>query len=64
MIKSMTGYGIATTEYENKKINVEIRSLNSKFLELLVKLPKIYNDKENVLRKFLNKRGKLSCPKF
>ena len=25
MIKSMTGYGIATTEYENKKINVEIR---------------------------------------
>jgi uncharacterized protein (TIGR00255 family) len=63
MIKSMTGYGLATTEYENKKINVEIRSLNSKFLELLVKLPKIYNDKENVLRTICGKqieRGKAS----
>ena len=63
MIKSMTGYGLATTEFENKKINVEIRSLNSKFLELLVKLPKIYNDKENVLRTICGKqieRGKAS----
>lgn len=63
MIKSMTGYGLATTEYQNKKINVEIRSLNSKFLELLVKLPKIYNDKENAIRTICGKqieRGKAS----
>ena len=39
MIRSMTGYGIAESLYNNKKITVEIRTLNSKQLDLAVKLP-------------------------
>lgn len=50
MLKSMTGFGLASSEYNQKKINVEIRSLNSKFLELNIKLPRIYSDKESIIR--------------
>lgn len=61
MLKSMTGFGLASSEYNQKKINVEIRSLNSKFLELNIKLPKIYYEKESIIRndcvKFIE-RGK------
>lgn len=61
MLKSMTGFGLASSEYNQKKINVEIRSLNSKFLELNIKLPKIYSEKESIIRndcvKFIE-RGK------
>ena len=39
MIRSMTGYGIAESLYNTKKITVEIRTLNSKQLDLTVKLP-------------------------
>ena len=39
MIRSMTGYGIAESLYNNKKITIEIRTLNSKQLDLAVKLP-------------------------
>ena len=39
MIRSMTGYGIAESLYNNKKITIEIRTLNSKQLDLEVKLP-------------------------
>ena len=39
MIRSMTGYGIAECPYNSKKITVEIRSLNSKQLDLSMKLP-------------------------
>lgn len=39
MIRSMTGYGIAESLYNTKKITVEIRSLNSKQLDLAMKLP-------------------------
>ena len=39
MIRSMTGYGIAESLYSTKKITVEIRTLNSKQLDLAVKLP-------------------------
>jgi uncharacterized protein (TIGR00255 family) len=57
----MTGFGLASSEYNQKKINVEIRSLNSKFLELNIKLPKTYSDKESIIRndcvKFIE-RGK------
>jgi len=61
MLKSMTGYGLATTEYLQKKITVEIRSLNSKFLELNVKLPRSYSEKESIIRNEATKaieRGK------
>ena len=39
MIRSMTGYGIAENLYNTKKITVEIRTLNSKQLDLAMKLP-------------------------
>ena len=39
MIRSMTGYGIAESLFNTKKITVEIRTLNSKQLDLAVKLP-------------------------
>jgi hypothetical protein len=46
MIKSMTGYGIGSHENANVKYTVEIKSLNSKFLELGIRLPKSVTDKE------------------
>lgn len=46
----MTGYGLASTDYLQKKISVEIRSLNSKFLELNVKIPRNYSERENLIR--------------
>ena len=39
MIRSMTGYGIAEQTYNSKKITVEIKTLNSKQLDLVVKIP-------------------------
>jgi uncharacterized protein (TIGR00255 family) len=57
----MTGYGLASTEYLQKKITVEIRSLNSKFLELNVKMPRNYSEKESTIRNEATKaieRGK------
>ena len=63
MIKSMTGYGLASTDQENTKFAVEIKSLNSKFLELNLKLPRAYADKELMLRNVCSKeieRGKVN----
>lgn len=63
MIKSMTGYGLASADHENVKFAVEIKSLNSKFLELNLKLPKAFSDKELLLRNICSKeieRGKVS----
>ena len=63
MIKSMTGYGLASADHENVKFVVEIKSLNSKFLELNLKLPKAFSDKELFLRNICSKeieRGKVS----
>lgn len=63
MIKSMTGYGLASTDHENIKFAVEIKSLNSKFLELNLKLPRAYADKELLLRNVCSKdieRGKVN----
>jgi uncharacterized protein (TIGR00255 family) len=56
MIKSMTGYGTSTKNLENGKYTVEIKSLNSKFLELNLKLPKAFSDKEFFLRNECSKR--------
>lgn len=63
MIKSMTGYGLATKDFANAKYTVEIKSLNSKFLELSLKIPKSFSDKEFVLRNDCSKqieRGKVN----
>lgn len=50
IIRSMTGYGKAEKEFKNKKITVEIRSLNSKQLDLNLRLPTLYRSKEMELR--------------
>ncbi|HLS37427.1 MAG TPA: YicC/YloC family endoribonuclease [Sphingobacterium bovisgrunnientis] len=63
MIKSMTGYGVGTQENAKVKYTVEIKSLNSKFLELSIRLPKVVSDKELTLRGECSKlieRGKVN----
>lgn len=50
MIRSMTGYGIAATEFQQKNISVEIKSVNSKFFDLTLRLPNAYKEKEMELR--------------
>jgi len=63
MIKSMTGYGIATHDSGSTKYTVEIKSLNSKFLELSLRTPKAFSEKEFQLRTECNKqieRGKVN----
>ncbi len=50
MILSMTGFGKAVAECPNKKITVEIKSLNSKQLDLSVRIPASYREKELELR--------------
>ncbi|MDR1743571.1 MAG: YicC family protein [Dysgonamonadaceae bacterium] len=62
MIHSMTGYGKASAECPNKKIIVEIKSLNSKQFDLFTRIPFVYRQKEIALRNYLNKeleRGKV-----
>ena len=62
MIQSMTGYGKATAELSNKKITVELKSLNSKQLDLSVRMPGIYREHEMNLRNMIGKelsRGKV-----
>ncbi|MFO0321317.1 MAG: YicC/YloC family endoribonuclease [Bacteroidota bacterium] len=67
MLKSMTGFGKATKEYGNKTVNVEIRSLNSKTLDLSLKLSSAFRDKEYELKSELTKlleRGKIDLSIF
>ncbi|MDR0661118.1 MAG: YicC family protein [Prevotellaceae bacterium] len=61
MVKSMTGYGKATAEYNDKKITVELRSVNSKQLDTAIRIPALYREKEAELRAELLKlqRGKI-----
>ncbi len=67
MIKSMTGFGKASSEYSTKKITVEVRSLNSKQLDLNLRIPYIYKEKELELRSEISKqieRGKVDISVF
>ena len=50
MIQSMTGFGKATLQLEDKKITVEVKSLNSKGLDLNVRMPSVYREMELGLR--------------
>ncbi len=62
MIQSMTGYGKAEQQTENKKFIVELRSLNSKNIDLKTRIPSVYREKEIEIRKLINKhleRGKI-----
>ncbi len=60
----MTGFGKATGTYSNKKISVEIKSLNSKNLDLHIRMLPVYREREIGLRKKIGKvldRGKIEC---
>jgi len=62
MLKSMTGYGKATASYLDKRISVEIRSLNSKSLDLNVRYAPIYKELEGSIRSLIGEfldRGKV-----
>ncbi|HEX2919928.1 MAG TPA: YicC/YloC family endoribonuclease [Bacteroidales bacterium] len=62
MIKSMTGYGKAMAETPQKKITIEAKSLNSKQLDLNIKLPWLYKEKEAEIRNMVSQqldRGKI-----
>lgn len=62
MLQSMTGYGKASVDFEDKTITIEIRSLNSKGLDASLRMPSIYREKEIELRTELAKlfeRGKV-----
>lgn len=62
MIQSMTGYGKSVAELPNKKVYVEIKSLNSKALDLTMRVAPIYREKEIELRNYIAKtleRGKV-----
>ena len=58
----MTGFGKATVAYKEKKINVEVKSLNSKTLDLSTRIAPLYREKEREIRQFIAKnleRGKI-----
>ena len=62
MVKSMTGFGKGEAALRNKKITVEIRSLNSKQLDLSLRLPAVYRQSEYEIRNLIARtiqRGKV-----
>jgi len=62
MLKSMTGYGYSRVENENFIFTSEVKSLNSKILDLSIKLPKVFSPKEPELRDRITEilmRGKI-----
>ena len=62
MIYSMTGYGKSVLQLPTKKVTIELKSLNSKSIDLNVRIPSIYREKELEIRKQLAKdleRGKV-----
>ena len=62
MIRSMTGFGSSSAEYKNKTITIDIKSLNSKYFDLNLRLPSAYRDKDLELRTELAReleRGKI-----
>jgi uncharacterized protein (TIGR00255 family) len=63
MIKSMTGFGQSSLDDGQYQISIEIKSLNSKFLDLNLRLPKTFSDKEIEVRNLISEaleRGKVS----
>lgn len=62
MIQSMTGYGKSVLQLPTKKISIEIKSLNSKSLDLNARMPSLYREKELEVRKLIAtklERGKV-----
>jgi uncharacterized protein (TIGR00255 family) len=62
MTKSMTGYGLASYENDKVLISVEVKTLNSKFLDAFIKLPRAFTDKEIEVKSLISEkleRGKI-----
>ena len=62
MIQSMTGFGKHVIQLPSKKVTVELKSLNSKGLDLNARMPSVYREKELELRKVIANslvRGKI-----
>ena len=62
MIKSMTGYGKAVAEFTSRKLSIEVKSLNSKQLDLALRLPSMFREKETEVRNLISQkleRGKV-----
>lgn len=60
----MTGYGVATVELDTLIATFEVKTLNSKFLDIYCRLPKNYSDREIEVRNLLTQqleRGKVEC---
>ncbi len=67
MIQSMTGYGKSVLQLPNKKISIEIKSLNSKNLDSYVRTPSVYREKDLSIHKLLDsklERGKIDFSLF
>jgi uncharacterized protein (TIGR00255 family) len=64
MIRSMTGYGKAECLLPDKKLTIEVKSLNSKQMDTNTRLPSLYKDKELEIRQLITaglERGKVEC---
>ena len=62
MLQSMTGFGKSNALFDSRKVSIEIRTLNSKGLDLNMKVPPIYKEAEPFLRKLISNklnRGKI-----
>ena len=62
MIKSMTGYGRASRSFEGREITVEVRSVNNRYLDCNVRLPRIYSYAEDPIKQLVKQhvtRGKV-----
>jgi uncharacterized protein (TIGR00255 family) len=62
MVSSMTGFGRSEVNFDNRRISVELKSVNNRYLDLGIKMPKMFNSLEADIRKELKlymKRGKV-----
>ncbi|MDD2634350.1 MAG: YicC family protein [Bacteroidales bacterium] len=67
MIISMTGFGREVLEYKNKKISIDVKTLNSKTSDINTRIPSYYKEKELEIRKLLSgqlRRGKIDFCMF
>ena len=67
MMQSMTGFGKSNLLFESRKVSIEIRTLNSKGLDLNMKIPSLYKEAEPFLRKIISNslnRGKIEFSVF
>jgi uncharacterized protein (TIGR00255 family) len=64
MIQSMTGYGVGNAVHKNLSVDVEIKSVNSRYYEAYLKIPSSLTSKEYELREIIKQkiqRGKINC---